>query len=588
MAKPKLCFFMGYAQLFDHHNKRLAENIYGSELALLHLSNELSTTYDIYITSLNTYEDMDFGNLHYIHHRHLEGMHSRFDILIVWRYLNFFVHYSSEIARKTYLWLHDTYILPWLEGHHLPDIGKPLVHNILHRITSVIVLSEWHKAQIIKTYGIQDSESIAKFHIIGNALEDEHVKMMLQNTNIEVRVRNRFIWVSAHDRGLENLLIHFPKIREQLPDSELHIYRTCAQELQNKYTETFYKYHGFVSNTKIIKHMLQSQFWFYPTDFEETFCISALEAQACGCTCITTPKAALQEMIADRGILLNGDVYTEKFWGNVVSLLKQISETTYPTQDSIIWGRQQTWSKRALEWLSLFGANRTDTVATFYINLSHRNDRQIHCVNNLLRVGVPQHAIFRKEAVDGFKYAFSPTEIDLFKHADFISSENSRAIMGNFLSHMQLWQHVVNEGLEFAVILQDDIVLANNYIYGLRDIIDDLPSNAEIVWLGLPWNVPPSKINDDIHSFELFPSSAISRKGHLAHLHYGINPGSLAYIITQSGAKNIIQYTMTKGVHRATDWHMNDYLASISKHYVARRLIASCDLSFKSDIFNTD
>lgn len=355
---------MGYAQLFDHNKQQLAENIYGSELALFNLGNALSTIFEVYVTSLNRFEDMDVGNFHYIHNRHLEGVHTKFDVLIVWRYLNFFVHFSSGIATKTYMWLHDTYVLPWLEGHHLPDIGKSLFHNILPRLTNIVVLSEWHKAHIISKYEVHSPESIAKFHIIGNALQDDHIDMItrIQRTQqtdrqVDARVKNRFIWVSAHDRGLEMLLSRFPKIQEQLPDSELHIYRECSRELQDKFTHPFFKYHGYAANDEILKCMMRSQYWFYPTDFEETFCISALEAQACGCICIASPKGALQEIIADRGILINENVCTEAFWTEAITIFNSISTsaTVCNNQDSMDWGKQQTWSKRSMDWLSLLG-----------------------------------------------------------------------------------------------------------------------------------------------------------------------------------------------------------------------------------------
>lgn len=37
-----------------------------------------------------------------------------FDVMIVWRYMNYFLYFSAEeMARKTVLWMHDVYPAAW-------------------------------------------------------------------------------------------------------------------------------------------------------------------------------------------------------------------------------------------------------------------------------------------------------------------------------------------------------------------------------------------------------------------------------------------------------------------------------------------
>ena len=54
-------------------------------------------------------------------------------------------------------------------------------------------------------------------------------------------------------------------------------------------------FHGRAGQEEVARSYLQSQLWLYPTDFEETSCITAMEAQAAGCHIVATRCGALPE-----------------------------------------------------------------------------------------------------------------------------------------------------------------------------------------------------------------------------------------------------------------------------------------------------
>ena len=65
--------------------------------------------------------------------------------------------------------------------------------------------------------------------------------------------------------------------------------------------------HGWVSKKELANAWSKADIWLYPCIFEETFCLTALEAAATKTLAISTPLAALNETISNRGILISGN-----------------------------------------------------------------------------------------------------------------------------------------------------------------------------------------------------------------------------------------------------------------------------------------
>lgn len=354
--KPKLCFFMGYGVLFNHERETgLVDGIYGSEIALYNLALELTKYYDVYITSSNNYPDQKFGELQYLNKTHLTDNTYHFNVMIVWRYMHFFVEYSVTVSDKTYLWFHDTYGLVWWNFKELPLRGIPLFNNVLPSIDKVVVLCEWHKENIMNLYSCDES----KITIIGNGLTVPHVQPTAQQ-----RVRHQFIWTSCPIRGLCKLVEFFPNIIEHFPHAKLHVYRQLDDVTQQNIVKCPHViYHGFQNNEVIQTAMACSDFWLYPTDYDETYCISALEAQRAGCICIATARGALPETIEDRGVLLKEAVYTDQYWQEALNAIIRLTADEAASEElrkkAMHWANDQSWAARADAWLKLF--SRSDT-----------------------------------------------------------------------------------------------------------------------------------------------------------------------------------------------------------------------------------
>ena len=83
--------------------------------------------------------------------------------------------------------------------------------------------------------------------------------------------------------------------------------------------------YGKESQDKIAFEYLQSEYFFYPTNFNETFCNCAAEAQLYHCVCIYNNIGGLSTTINNRGLSINYDIhsidYIENTCKDVIELM---------------------------------------------------------------------------------------------------------------------------------------------------------------------------------------------------------------------------------------------------------------------------
>jgi len=70
------------------------------------------------------------------------------------------------------------------------------------------------------------------------------------------------------------------------------------------------------------------------------------------------------------------------------------------------------------------------------------------------------------------------------------------------------------------------------------------------------------------------------------HFREGVNPCSLAYVVSREGAAAFLRHVVRRGgFPRATDGNFNDYLEAKGIFYGSRRVLATVNASFGSNIF---
>lgn len=282
----------------DSQNKG---GIGGSETAVIELTKQLAKMgWDI--TVFNDCqappEGLEFDGVKYQNYWQFNPK-DEFDVLWVWRLPEMF-EYDIE-ARIKLLDLHDTMV------------PADLPQSRWEKIDKIFVKTEYHRSLFPQ---VPDD----KFVIIGNGID----LARFQITGIK-REPLRFAYTSTPNRGLDILLeFIWPKIKEKLPDAELHTYygfntfykveknnperMAWMAKVQELMKQPGVINHGRVGQKELAEDLLKTSYWLYPTHFPEIDCISVKEVQAAGVIPITSGFAALAES-QKSGEMLPGDVY---------------------------------------------------------------------------------------------------------------------------------------------------------------------------------------------------------------------------------------------------------------------------------------
>ena len=147
-----------------------------------------------------------------------------------------------------------------------------------------------------------------------------------------------------------------PKIKSKFPATTLHVFSNVQNypQLKTQMEKSDYIFlHGRVSQAEIAYELSISDIWLYPTDFKETYCIAALEAQAAGCLCITMNLGSLKEVISNRGILIDGEIDNEETQNEIISqlnILENQQEKNELTAKAREWGLRQDFKHVVKDW----------------------------------------------------------------------------------------------------------------------------------------------------------------------------------------------------------------------------------------------
>jgi glycosyltransferase involved in cell wall biosynthesis len=229
------------------------------------------------------------------------------------------------IARRTaYYWTGDSY--DQLQHLGLGDL------RVRERLNAALCVSSWQAEKLCAASGFP----LSQCRVLRNGVDHRLFE------GSEDRFSDRLIYSSTPYRGLVHLTRLFPAIRERVPGATLHVFssfkvydgtglETSALDLQWK--PLFDKLqslpgvsvYGNVPQDRLAREFMRSAVLAYPNTFEETSCITAMEAMAAGCPVVTTNSGALSETVGNGGVVIDGTPgepsYDEKFVKQVVALL---------------------------------------------------------------------------------------------------------------------------------------------------------------------------------------------------------------------------------------------------------------------------
>lgn len=331
----------------------------GSETALVQMAKLLKEKTGRRVIVFNVRENdlVSESGVEYISNRKMNEYLSKFKpaVNIMWRH-------NIELTRApSYLWAHDL-LTPAVE--YKSNFDK------------MMCLSEFHKSFTIGKTGLDAK----KIWVTRNGIDPEKFKAMARKP----KNPNKLVWMSSPDRGLDRAMLVCDRVREAMPDIELHVYygienlykygpqmSALADKLKGMMNDRPYvKYHGFTEQSKMYHEVSDAVVWIHPCDFIETFCITALEMLALGIFPVTRKLGALINTLADaeangRAVLLDHDCVTEKEFALYAdATIKALKEKSW--ENVTLDLEKHSWSSVADEWIkemNLFATAEIEGVA---------------------------------------------------------------------------------------------------------------------------------------------------------------------------------------------------------------------------------
>lgn len=272
-------------------------------------------------------------------------------------------------ATHTVWWPHNDYCFLWGQR---PDIRTKLSKLVCTKADKIIALSQWHKEVLQHTFQFKSDHA----QVIPNGVHWPYFEKLKPQDST-----HRLIYSSVPDRGLDVLLKIFPRIREQVPQSELYIYSSFqvwgkSSLWDHSQAGTLYEQakclqgvhlEAPLRHSELAKALSLGAVWVYPLHasyetqgWAETSCIAALEAQAAGLPVVSSYRGALPESVQDQvtARLIHGDAYSRAYQEQFVEATVHLLKTP---QQRLAWSKAAQkriqadfcWPTIAHQWESL-------------------------------------------------------------------------------------------------------------------------------------------------------------------------------------------------------------------------------------------
>ena len=363
LYNKKILLYTGYQNKAWCPKSFESEAIGGTETAIYNLSkcfNDLG--YDVVVGG-----DVVEGDYEGVKYRSLNSLSKNFrkehfKAIIATSYVHYVKEFFDFSFDKSFFCVHNTestggWWYPHWKGGNLGNECLNLLES--NKVANVVCLTNWHRDFFKASF-----PSLAnKVRVIGNGFTPSLVPSSLN------KVPRSFIYSSHPERGLKLLLSNWLLIRDKKEDATLKV---CTPEYGLQYFKDliepflYLKDHGVsfvgaVDQKSLYKIISESEYWLYPTRYEETYCITALEMQAMKTCVLTSNYGALKDTVANRGILVepeeNDNIFFLQFFNNFLYLDQQSYDKKKIVDRAYEWSKSQSWSHRAKEWVKLIEFN---------------------------------------------------------------------------------------------------------------------------------------------------------------------------------------------------------------------------------------
>lgn len=215
-----------------------------------------------------------------------------------------------------------------LDLHDVPSL-MDYPSKRLNEITKIMVKTQFHR-QLLPT--VKDE----KIAVVGHGVDASEFPEGV------AKVKNQIVYTSSYDRGLENLLAIWPKIRAEVPDATLKIAYgwglfdvmragdkeriAWKEKMLGLMKQDGIEELGRLSHKDVARLMQESEVFAYPCDFEEIFAIAAAKAQLAGAIPVVGTSVGCLGETVKIGVHVTGDMKGEtaraRFADELIKILK--------------------------------------------------------------------------------------------------------------------------------------------------------------------------------------------------------------------------------------------------------------------------
>lgn len=285
----------------------------------------------------------------------------------------------------------------WNQDLLIGEAAKMQTMSLAWAYDKIVYVSEYHRKQWEGV--LPELKSVG--WVTKNGFDPAHVP-----TTGVVKHPNRIIHITRPERGLDPLLRMWPKLRELVPDAELHICRynsmydaggwgkICAQYDERVAAVNAQvggiTYLGELGKADLYRAIAEAAVMWYPgvVDFAETSCCAAVESQACGTPFVGSFKGALPETMPS-GVLFSGDAtsleYQTASVQAVATMLRDCRRNAVAYRELQKAGREHvkayTYDVIAQEWDGWIGQAFAERAG---LGIDTDSARQIKVVDRLL------------------------------------------------------------------------------------------------------------------------------------------------------------------------------------------------------------
>jgi glycosyltransferase involved in cell wall biosynthesis len=257
-------------------------------------------------------------------------------------------------GKRNYVWMHVPHNQPASEGVNNKYFNR--------RIEKFIYVSHWQHEKFRHNFQMPLHNTV----VIKNAIEPiEYIEKPEEG-------KLKIIFNAPPYRGLDVMLDAFSLLDRD--DVELDVYSSTiiygseyAKFEGDRFEPLFERarqmknvnYIGYVSNEEMRSALQSAHIWAYPCVFEETSCISMVEAGAAGCALIATNLGGLPETGSEFATLVEIQASHEELVQNFSQELNRVIES-YPDLESLrmqsdFYNTKYGWGNRVSQWEELLG-----------------------------------------------------------------------------------------------------------------------------------------------------------------------------------------------------------------------------------------